>query len=110
MVHGKITFVLRELAKLVDPERIVLDAEELAEWSRSQHSYHTGTAPDAVVYVKSTQEVASILQLCNDARVPVVAHGGGTSLEGHLMPKNGGTWLPGFSSMHLSGFMTNLQE
>lgn len=49
--------------------------------------------PSAVVMVSSTQEVSSVLQYCNNERIPVVAFGAGTSLEGHVVPIFGGVSL-----------------
>jgi D-lactate dehydrogenase (cytochrome) len=46
--------------------------------------------PDVVVYPQSNEEVASIVRLCRAARVPVIAFGVGTSLEGHVAALYGG--------------------
>lgn len=47
-------------------------------------------APDAVVFPMDNDEVAAILSVCNDAGVPVIPFGTGTSLEGHLQALRGG--------------------
>ncbi len=46
--------------------------------------------PDAVLFARSDADVAFALALCNDARVPVIPFGTGTSLEGQLMALGGG--------------------
>ena len=46
--------------------------------------------PDAVVFVESTEEVAAIVQVAAAHRVPVIAYGAGTSIEGHIMAVHGG--------------------
>jgi len=46
--------------------------------------------PDGVVFAESTEEVAAVARLCHDHRVPIIAFGTGTSLEGHLHAVNGG--------------------
>src|SRR5262249_33959475 len=53
-------------------------------------SYHAGHAPDAVVFAQSTEEVAEAVRLCAAERVPVIAFGTGTSLEGHIAALEGG--------------------
>ena len=47
-------------------------------------------APDAVIFPETNAEVAMILSACNDAGVPVIAFGTGTSLEGQLQALHGG--------------------
>ena len=56
-------------------------------------SYHAPHRPDAVVFCEATQEVSAVLAYANDAGVPVVAFGAGTSLEGHVIPLEGGISL-----------------
>ncbi len=61
---------------------------------RAQHG-HTTTwvttqSPDAVVFPGSTDEVAEIVRVCADYRVPVIPYGTGTSLEGHVNAPAGG--------------------
>ncbi|MTA67789.1 MAG: FAD-binding protein, partial [Actinobacteria bacterium] len=49
--------------------------------------------PSAVVMVSSTEEVSKVLAYCNAQKIPVVAFGAGTSLEGHVVPVHGGISL-----------------
>ncbi len=49
--------------------------------------------PDAVVFALSTDEVAATTALCHAHRVPVIAFGTGTSLEGHLHAVRGGVCI-----------------
>jgi D-lactate dehydrogenase (cytochrome) len=49
--------------------------------------------PDAVVYAHSTEEVAEIVALCRQHKVPVIPFGVGSSLEGHLLAVQGGLSL-----------------
>lgn len=61
---------------------------------REQHgrgeSYHTMMPPQAVCRVQSTEEVAAIVRLCAEHRVPIIPFGAGTSLEGHVTAPHGG--------------------
>ena len=49
--------------------------------------------PSAVVMVHSTEEVSKVLAYCNAEKIPVVAFGVGSSLEGHVLPLFGGISL-----------------
>jgi len=61
---------------------------------REQHGHTTtwiaNQPPDAVAFPESTEEVAGIVALCAEHRVPVIAFGTGTSLEGHVNAPAGG--------------------
>ena len=46
--------------------------------------------PDAVVFPRSTEEVAQIVRICGRHGVPVIPFGAGSSLEGHVIPTRGG--------------------
>ncbi len=61
---------------------------------REQHGHTTtwieNQPPDAVVFPESTAEVAEIIKTCAAHKVPVIAFGVGTSLEGHVNAPAGG--------------------
>ena len=46
--------------------------------------------PDAVVFAQNTQDVADAVKLAASHKVPVIAFGVGSSLEGHLLAVQGG--------------------
>lgn len=61
---------------------------------RRQHG-HTTTylpmqAPDAVAFAHSKEEVADIVRVCAEHKVPIIPFGTGTSLEGHINAPAGG--------------------
>ena len=64
---------------------------------REQHGHTTtwikNQAPDAVVFAKSTQDVSDIVGVCATHKVPVIAFGTGTSLEGHVNAPAGGVCI-----------------
>jgi D-lactate dehydrogenase (cytochrome) len=56
-------------------------------------TFHPASRPDVVVYATSTDDVASVLRLADEHRVPVTPFGAGSSLEGHVIPVAGGISL-----------------
>ena len=63
----------------------------------AQHAHTTtyipAQAPDGVVFPESTAEVQEVVRACAAHRVPVVAFGVGSSLEGHVNAPGGGISL-----------------
>lgn len=61
---------------------------------REQHAHTTtyipNQAPDGVAFPETSQEVCDIVKACAQHRVPVIAFGTGTSLEGHVNAPGGG--------------------
>jgi D-lactate dehydrogenase (cytochrome) len=61
---------------------------------REQHGNTTtwvaNEPPDAVVFPQTTADVQEIVRICAAQRVPVIAFGTGTSLEGHINAPRGG--------------------
>ena len=64
---------------------------------REQHGHGEGMAdsglPDVVVFPHSNEEVAAIVRHCHLIRIPVIAFGVGTSLEGHVAAVYGGVCI-----------------
>lgn len=49
--------------------------------------------PDAVAFAHSTEEVSEIMQICARHKVPVIAYGTGTAIEGHVQALRGGVCI-----------------
>jgi D-lactate dehydrogenase (cytochrome) len=78
-----------ELEKILG-DRVMVTTVVLEEHSHD-FSYHEHHLPEAVLYVETPEEVAEVTQLCNAFRVPIIAVGSGTSLEGHIIPEGHGS-------------------
>ena len=68
-----------------------------AEAVRAQHgrdeAHHAPRPPDAVAWAETSEEVSRILGICAEHGCPVVPFGVGTSLEGQIIPAQGGLSL-----------------
>ncbi len=80
--------VIRALEKIVGRQNVLTKPADLL-----LYSYDSSTAegrPDAVVFPESTEEVARIVKLCAERRIPFVPRGAGTNLSGGSVPLKGG--------------------
>lgn len=61
---------------------------------RAQHGHDESgwpvMPPDAVAFVRSTDEVAAVVRVCARHRLPVIPYGTGTAVEGHVQAVHGG--------------------
>jgi D-lactate dehydrogenase (cytochrome) len=80
--------VVAELKTLLG-DRVSTSAA-VREHHGKDESYFPYALPDAVVYVKSTEEVRDVVGICRRHRVPMIPYGVGTSLEGHILAVQGG--------------------
>lgn len=77
--------ILLELRGLLGAEQVLTDKEDLIPYS------FDGTAalqqmPGCVVFARNTEQVAAILKLATQNKVPVVTRGSGTGLSGGSLP------------------------
>lgn len=84
--------LLVDLKKLVGRERATTNETILSGHSHDE-SYHEPKKPDIVVFPVSTSEVSAIMKYAHEHKIPVTPFGLGTSLEGHVVPVNGGITL-----------------
>ena len=88
-----------EIAELREALTAALGAEAVRDGDseRDLHgvdlTFHEPRRPDLVVYPATTDQVAQVLAIANERRVPVTPFGVGTSLEGHVIPVHGGISL-----------------
>ena len=66
----------------------------LLEQHGHDESHHSWHPPDLVVFAESTEDVTDVVALCSRYRVPIVAFGAGTSLEGQVNAVKGASaWI-----------------
>ena len=77
---------------LGDPGR-VSDGESERDLHAGDITFHRPRRPDVVVYATTTEDVSAVLALADERRIPVTPFGAGSSLEGHVIPVEGGISL-----------------
>jgi len=83
--------VLEALRGVVGARLLTSEAERLQR--AGSETFHRARPPDAVALPETTAEVSALLAICNDAGIPVIGWGTGTSLEGHALAVRGGLTL-----------------
>lgn len=77
---GKAIEELREAL----PGKIQTNPDILQAHGSSENSYHPSFAHSVVVKAHSTEEVVKVVNISRKYRIPIIASGGATSLEGHF--------------------------
>lgn len=93
--ENNVALVIATLKKVLGDRLSTVAA--VRETHGKDQTWNPGAAPDAVAFAQSTAEVQKIVEVCGKHRVPVIAYGAGTSLEGHFSAPFGGV------SIDLSG-------
>ncbi len=83
----------RALVGAIGDERRVSDGASERDLHGSDMTFHRPHRPDVVVYATTTDDVSAVLALAEEHRIPVTPFGAGSSLEGHVIPVEGGITL-----------------
>lgn len=78
--------LLDKLASIVGPEHVLKAPEEMAPFLNDWRKRYQGAA-SCVVRPASTEEVAQVVEACQEAGARIVAQGGNTGLVGGGIPK-----------------------
>ena len=97
--------ILHQIRDVVGAESLFTDAENLQTYGKDE-TEDLLFLPEAVAKPGSTEEVASILKICNEHKIPVTVRGAGTGLAGGALPVKGGVVL----SMERFNTILNIDE
>lgn len=81
--------ILHNLAEFLTSEQISVN-ETIKELHGRDESYHAMQLPDIVVFPETAEQVSNIMKLSQQYAIPIVPFGLGSSLEGHVIPEQGG--------------------
>ena len=83
--------VVAELKRIVGEDGVVVSANDLRIFERDGSI--EGALPDAVVLASTTQQVADVIKIAAQNKIPVVPRGAGTGLSGGAVTIRGGIAL-----------------
>ena len=81
-----------EILKEILHGQVVSDPDVLESYARDE-TIDLACRPDCVVRAHSSQDVATVLKICNQNNVPVTPRGAGTGVTGGAVPVAGGVVL-----------------
>ncbi|MFW9967252.1 MAG: FAD-binding oxidoreductase [Candidatus Thorarchaeota archaeon] len=85
--------VIKEFSAIVGKEYVSTRKDVLIAYSVSASTSYEPVLPDAVIRPGSTHEVAQILKIAHKYEIPVIPRSGGSSLQGEVIPREGGLVL-----------------
>lgn len=89
---GLDTALLDALRAIVGADNVSTGDSDLQLHSKDQ-SFHEARLPEVVVWATTSEQVAEVLKIANQQRIPVTPWGAGSSLEGNSIPLHGGILL-----------------
>jgi glycolate oxidase len=81
--------LIGRLEDIVGPDGLINSQAELLVYECDGYTLEKNR-PDVVVFPTKTEQVVSIVKLCQELRVPFLPRGSGTSLAGGCLPVGGG--------------------
>ena len=91
--YGIITPALIAGLGAIVGKKNVLTGDERQNYARDEAPGSSQAVPDLVVKPGNSQEVAGVMRLANEARIPVIVRGAGTGLAGGAVAFYGGIVL-----------------
>lgn len=91
--YQKVTPELIEKLKAAVPGRVTVDGDINEDYSHDEMPIYGKKMPDVLVEATTTEEVAAVMKLCNEAHVPVIPRGAGTGLTGAAVAIEGGVMI-----------------
>src|SRR5215203_4177860 len=93
--EGKATIsprVVDELFSIVGKENVIHGEQELLVYECDAYTLEKNL-PNVVVLPRTTDEVAKIVKLCAQHKLPIIPRGAGTSLSGSVLAVTGGVMI-----------------
>lgn len=88
----KVLAFIDEFKNVIGNEHVLYDAESLDKYAQDE-TEDLYFLPELVIKPRTSQEISSIMKICNSHQIPVTPRGGGTGLSGGALPHRGGVVL-----------------
>ncbi len=88
--YNELTPELIEQLKAAAPGHLLTGEEVNEDYSHDEMPIYGKHMPDALLMATSTEEIAAVMKICNENKIPVTPRGAGTGLVGGCVPVLGG--------------------
>lgn len=85
--------IIERLKNIVGEEHVLTSPDDLFRYALDEIEERYRSLPEVVVRPRTPEEIAAIMRLANEERIPVTPRGGGTGLSGGAVPIFGGILL-----------------
>ena len=102
--YNKVTPEILDMLRAAAPGHILTGEDINPDYSRDEMPIYGLSAPDAVLQATSTEEIAAVVKICNDNKIPVTTRGAGTGLVGGCVPVYGGVVIETIKMNHILGY------
>ena len=91
--YNKVTPELIEQFRQIAPNRVSVNGDINDDFTHDEMPIYGKACPEVVIEATSTEEVAAVMKLCYENRIPVTPRGAGTGLTGGAVALCGGVVL-----------------
>ena len=91
--YNTLTAEIIEQLQAAAPGHVITGEDINPDYSKDEMPIYGTHAPDCVVVPRSTEEVAAVMKICNENKIPVTPRGAGTGLAGGAVPLYGGVLI-----------------
>ena len=92
MIQATISHLVEQLRSVVGSERVLSSHSDVMVYECDGFVIEKN-CPDVVVFPATADQVSKIVDICNEADVPFLPRGAGTSLAGGCLPVGGGVMI-----------------
>lgn len=84
--------LLQVFINICGDKNVLIDGDTLESYGHDE-TEHLLFLPDVVLKPEKPEEIAAIMKICNEYKIPVTPRGGGTGLSGGALPHLGGVLI-----------------
>ena len=88
--YNALTPEIIEQLKAAAPGHLLVGDEINEDYEHDEMPIYGRKMPDALLMATSTEEIAAVMKICNENKIPVTPRGAGTGLVGGAVPILGG--------------------